>query len=350
MSQLDTYRKAVVKIRSELAKLNVDLSKEQAKISPLQKKINFAKDSIERTKNQAIIKSKMREIEQSNKSLADISKKCSDLQTKIAQKEKELASAVNNMQREEDKENRKRVAEEKKRRQEQFAQLNAIEESMQRQAAMQASMRSDIDRLMAIPKEITVLFMAANPTGTTQLRLDEEVRAIQEKIRLSEYRDSIHFESRWAVRSADILQAINETNPTIVHFSGHGAQNGDLALTNPDGSMKLVSKEAMSMAISTASDTVRLVVFNACFSEHQAKSVVENIEAAIGMNDSIYDDTALTFASQLYSSIGFGHSLEKSYKQAIAAIMLEGIPQENVPQIYCRNGVDLDSVVLVQPG
>ena len=191
--------------------------------------------------------------------------------------------------------------------------------------------------------------MASNPSDTSQLRLDEEVRAIQEKIRLSDYRDSIHFESRWAVRSADILQAINETNPTVVHFSGHGATNGDLVLSNPDGLKKFVSKEAISKAISTATDTVRLVVFNACFSEQQAENVVDSIEAAIGMNNSIRDDAAITFSAQLYSSIGFGYSLKKSYDQAIAAIMLDGIPQENVPQIFNRDDIVLDEIILVNP-
>lgn len=349
MSQLDTYRNTVTRKREELAKLSADLSKEQAKISPLQKKILSAKNSIDRTKSQATIKSKLREIEQSNKSLAGINKKCSEIQKKMAQKEKELASAEKNMRNEEDRVNRKKTAEEKKRIREHAAQLSAIEQTMRQQASLQASMQFEIEKLKAIPDEITVLFMASNPKGTSQLSLDEEVRAIQEKIRLSEYRDSIHFESRWAVRASDILQAINETNPTIVHFSGHGTENGDLLLANPDGSPKYVSKEAISMAISTASDTVRLVVFNACFSEHQAKSVVKNIEAAIGMSDSILDDTAVLFAAQLYSAIGFGYSLEKAFKQAIAAIMLEGISQEDIPQLFKRDDVDLNQIVLVSP-
>lgn len=349
MSQLDTYKNTVTRKREELAKLNNDLSKEQAKIASLQRKILLAQNAIGRTKSQTTINSKMREIEQSNKSLADTNKRCSDLQRKIAQKEKELSTAEKNMRNEEDRVAKKKAAEEKKRLKEQAAQISAIEKTMHRQADIQAAMQFDIEKLKAIPNEITVLFMASNPKGTSQLRLDEEVRAIQEKIRLSEYRESIHFESRWAVRSVDILQAINETNPTIVHFSGHGAENGDLVLTNPDGDPKLVTKEAISMAISTASDAVRLVVFNACFSENQAKSVVENIEAAIGMNDSIRDDTATTFAAQLYSAIGFGYSLEKAFKQAKAAIMLEGIPQEDVPQLFKKEDVDLNQIVLVHP-
>ena len=142
-------------------------------------------------------------------------------------------------------------------------------------------MRQEIDEMKALPEKITVLFLAANPKSTPQLNLDEEARAIREKIRLSEYRDSVQFESRWAVRAGDILQAINETNPTIVHFSGHGTDLGELVLLNPDGTEKFVSAEAITAAMATASDTIRLVVFNACFSEAQAESVVNHIEAAV---------------------------------------------------------------------
>ena len=349
MSTLDNYRNTVIKKREELAKLTGDLSKEQAKISPLQKKINSASDAIRRTKNQSTIKTKSREIDQCNKSIADTNKKCSDLQKKIAQKEKELATAEKNVRNEEDKVNKKKLAEDKKRLREQTAQFNAIEQTIQEHAFIQASMQSDIAQLKAIPATITVLFLAANPNDTQQLNLDEEVRAIQNRIRLSDYRDSIRFESRWAARSSDVLQAINETNPTIIHFSGHGTSDGKLVLLNPDGSSNDVTKEAITMAISTASDTVRLVVFNACFSESQAKNIVHSIESAIGMNDSIRDDTAITFASQLYSSIGFGHSLEKSFNQAIAAIMLDGIPQDTIPQLFVADGVNPDDIVLVSP-
>lgn len=75
------------------------------------------------------------------------------------------------------------------------------------------------------------------------------------------------------------------------------------------------------MAMSTASDTIKLVVFNACFSESQVRSIVEHIEAAIGMSELIRDDTAYTFASQLYSSIGFGRSLRVSFNQAISELV-----------------------------
>lgn len=342
MSQLDTYKKTLDRKREELAKLNQSLAKEQAKISPFQQRIISANNTIKRTKSESTIKSKISEIERANKSIADTQKKCGSIQKKIAQKATEIVTAEKKYNSEEAKVNKKRALEASRKTRE-------IEQKIIQHEYTQNEIQTEIERLKAIPEKITVLFMAANPTDTPQLRLDEEARLIQEKIRLSEHRDSVHFESRWATRSSDILQAINETNPTIVHFSGHGAQTGELILLNPDGSTKIVNKDAITMAMATASDTIRLVVFNACFSKSQAKNVVEHIEAAIGMSDSIRDDTAYTFAAQLYSSIGFGMSLKKSFNQAIAELLLEGIPGENIPQVYSRDDVDLNDVILVRP-
>ena len=101
--------------------------------------------------------------------------------------------------------------------------------------------------------------------------------------------------------------------------------------------------------MTTASDTIRLVVFNACFSEMQAQNLVQNIEAAIGMSSSVGDEAACVFASQLYSSIGFGRSLQASFNQAIAALLLEGIPEEKTPVLCLKDGLDPNDLVLVEP-
>lgn len=110
--------------------------------------------------------------------------------------------------------------------------------------------------------KITILYFATNPRYTSKLRLDEEVRSLYQRIRLSNNHENLKIATRWAVQPSDIMQAINETNPTIIHFSGHGSNNGELVLEKSDGSAKLDRPEAISQAISTVADHVRLVVFN----------------------------------------------------------------------------------------
>lgn len=196
--------------------------------------------------------------------------------------------------------------------------------------------------------KLKVLFFASNPKGVRQLSLDEEARMIEESIRKSEYRDRVQFVSKWATQTTDILQGINELNPDIVHFSSHGTENNELVMQNSDGTPKVISKEAVSAVISTVSDKVKLVFFNSCFSSGQAEEVIKCIDSAIGMVNPISDKAACVFATQFYSSLVFGHSLEKAFSQAKAMLMLEGISEEDTPQLCIKEGLNPSTLIFVK--
>lgn len=170
-------------------------------------------------------------------------------------------------------------------------------------------------KLSELPDRITVLFLASNPLDQDQLRLDEEARAITETIRKSKHRDSVQFVSAWAIRSPDVLQELNERKPEIVHFSGHGSDQDEIVFQDDQGQAKFVSKEAIVQLMMACSGNIRLVFFNTCYSGNQAEAVVQHVEAAIGMKTSIGDDAARVFASQFYSAIGFGLSVEAALSQ-----------------------------------
>lgn len=356
MAMVDTYRNNIQRKRSELAKLSHDRSTESKKAADALKKYTSAQKSASSTSSQSTLKSKLNEMARAQDDIAKANAKIADINKKISQKEKEITDEEKRLRSEEDRIDKKRLADEKKRLDANKREMQKINSTLTQHGRAQFNMANEqermqrvIEELQRLPEKITVLFMASNPNGTAQLRLDEEARSIQEMIRLSEHRDSVELRSRWAVRASDIQQAINEENPTIIHFSGHGADTGELVLQNSDGSPKFVTKEAIAQAISTVSDTVRLVFFNACFSAIQAKEIVEYIEAAIGMTVSIGDEAARVFAAQFYSSIGFGLSLKKSFLQAKAALMLEGIPEEDTPQLFLRDGVDVNEITIVKP-
>jgi hypothetical protein len=349
MALIDTYRANMTRKREELARLSADKSKESAKIPHLKTKILSAQSAITRTKSLQTVKSKQSEIERAEKSLAEIDKKIADIDKKIAVKEKEHAAEEKKYRQEEDKLNKKREQDEKRRLKENERQLRDINSSLQQHDSIQRHLFAEIDLLKYVPEKITVLFFATNPKDTDRLRLDEEVRTIQEMIRKSEHRDSISFESRWAVRPMDILQAINELNPDVIHFSGHGANNSELLLENADGNTKYVTKEAITQTIMTSSEKIRLIFFNACCSYEQANAVIGYVDAAIGMTDSISDKSACAFAAQFYSSLGFGFSLRKAFEQAKGALMLENSSEQDIPELFIKNGLDPDKIFIVKP-
>lgn len=110
-----------------------------------------------------------------------------------------------------------------------------------------------------------------------------------------------------------------------------------------------MSPEAIAASLATFSESIGLIFFNACFSETQASLITNHIKCAIGMNDTIRDDVARTFASQFYSSVGFGHSVQTAFDQARAALMLEGIGQECLPELITAPEIDPAQIHLVKP-
>jgi DNA-binding NarL/FixJ family response regulator len=93
---------------------------------------------------------------------------------------------------------------------------------------------------------ITVLFLAADPTDTSRLRLSEELREIQEKLQLAKLRERFGLHQRMSVRPTDISQALLDVQPGIVHFSGHGTATGALCFENELGKVHPVEPDALA--------------------------------------------------------------------------------------------------------
>src|SRR3954453_16930945 len=197
--------------------------------------------------------------------------------------------------------------------------------------------------------KVKVLFLAANPAGTQPLKLDEEIRRITAKVRASEYRDSLELISRWAVRPDDLMQALLEVKPQVVHFSGHGSSTQELILLDEQGDPKPVSKAALASLFRTLKDNVRVVVLNACYSRPQAEALAETIDCTVGMNRPIGDEAAIVFAASFYRAVGFGRSVKEAFELGKAALLLEGIPEDQTPELLTRSGVEAAGVILIPP-
>jgi hypothetical protein len=195
----------------------------------------------------------------------------------------------------------------------------------------------------------TILFLAANPDGVTKLALDKECRAIREKIRASDFPKSLELKTEWAVRPDDLLQYLNEYRPHVVHFSGHGSASEELILHDAFDQPMPVSVAALRALFTALKDNIRLVMLNACYSRPQGEAVVELIDCAVGMKKAIGDQAAIVFAASFYRALGFGRSVKEAFDQGRTALLLEGIPEENTPELLVKKGVDASSVFLAGP-
>lgn len=190
-----------------------------------------------------------------------------------------------------------------------------------------------------------ILFLAANPRGSNSLDLAGECAAIQREIKMARHRDDFRFESRWAVDIDELMRHLRELDPTVVHFSGHGGGSAGLILEN-DGMPQTISGRSLKMIVSSAAQSVRVVLLNACYSVVQADMLRAEVDCVVGMDGAIGDLAARKFAVQFYGALGDRRSVGNAVENGIAALAAYDLPDELLPCCVTRNGVDAHQVFL----
>ncbi|MHC5718728.1 MAG: CHAT domain-containing protein, partial [Nostoc sp.] len=186
----------------------------------------------------------------------------------------------------------------------------------------------------------TILILTANPKGTSQLRLDQEVRDIAEGLERAKKRDQFVLKSKLAVRPRDIQRAMLDINPSIVHFSGHGTGDEGLVFEDEIGLAKLVDGEALAGLFALFAEQIECVVLNGCYSEVQADAIAQYVNYVIGMKKAIGDKAAIEFAVGFYDALGSGKPVEFAYRFGCAAIRLAGIPEQLTPTLKKKPNIE----------
>jgi hypothetical protein len=230
-----------------------------------------------------------------------------------------------------------------KRRVEQKATEKASpKENLTQKAAQAPAVRPESEAEPALARErkaaaasekIRILFLTANPTDTNRLRLDEESRAIDQSLRRAEFRDRFELEQFQAVRVGDLQECLLRVRPHIVHFSGHGSEEGEIYLQDSTGLSKPVSEKALGKLFGVLKDNIRCVVLNACFSRVQADAIAQHIDAVVGMTKAIGDDAAISFSAAFYQALAYGRDLQTAFDLGTIQIDLESIPEQDTPQL-----------------
>ncbi|HWR25838.1 MAG TPA: SIR2 family protein [Methanosarcina sp.] len=198
--------------------------------------------------------------------------------------------------------------------------------------------KPEYERPQEEANKVSILFLAADPTDASRLRLGEEFREIQEKLKLAKLRDLFRLElPQLSVRPSDITQALLDTLPQIVHFSGHGTPTGALCFENLVGETHPIEPDALAALFEQFSGQVNCVILNACYSEIQAKAIAKHIKYVIGMNQAIGDKAAIDFAIGFYQALGGGRSIEDAYKLGRVQIQLQNIPEQLTPVLIKKD-------------
>ena len=202
--------------------------------------------------------------------------------------------------------------------------------------------------------KLKVLFMSSNPSldyeydqetgeivgleSVSVLQLDEEYRSIEQAIARNSDKGAVELKIKTAPRMTDLIEALNQEKPDILHFSGHGMEkSGELCLVKDiDTTPTAIPTEALSTLFETVEDNLKVVFLDSCYSKVQAEAIITHVDYVIAMNDAIGDDSATTLATMFYSAFASGKSLQNAFKQAKIMLMANHPDEKNIPELLMR--------------
>lgn len=166
-----------------------------------------------------------------------------------------------------------------------------------------------------------VLLLAANPDWTERLELGVEVRALRRCLASSKFRDQIELYDRHAATPKDLIDYVRELHPEVVHFSGHGEARG---ISLCDDNHNPVDVAGEDLKVFFRDRGIKLVVLNACHSEHQAAAIAEVVNCVVGTTEAVSDEIAARFTEAFYRALGDGVTIRQALRDAAETLKLGG--------------------------
>lgn len=331
---------ALSKARGAAAKHREDAARQAGKITPR------TSESMTRTYQRA---AKAAE----DKALAE-DKKVVAASTKLGRLATDLASAETNLAGEVQATARRAEAAQKStaRKEEQEDARRRTAEKRHAQELARLSRPTVIYEVREIPtparEPLRVLYLTANPE--MNLRVDAEVRMVEQAVRAALHRDLIQVLHRPAATPEDLLEGLNDVRPHVVHFSGH-AGGATLVFDNasvdtPEG--RTVTFDLLTRALAATETSPVLLVLNGCDTLAGAEVLLDATPVVIAMAASITDLAAATFAARFYAAVAAAQPVQAALNQGAVGLEFAAPSEGWKPASLVREGVSLEDLVLVK--
>ncbi|MEM6804156.1 MAG: CHAT domain-containing protein, partial [Bacteroidota bacterium] len=189
---------------------------------------------------------------------------------------------------------------------------------------------------ISIGTDKKILFLSANPSDSSRLRVNDEIKRVEEELRKGLQRQNFSLIKKVAIGIDGLQQAILDEKPEIVHFSGHGSSPNYLSqsletkpgrfisskiedgygivLEGENGTSEIVSNSAMADLMSLFKRDLKCVILNACYTDTLAKGIIDYIPYVIGTKRAIPDKAAIVFSVGFYKALAAGEDYKVAFK------------------------------------
>lgn len=178
-----------------------------------------------------------------------------------------------------------------------------------------------------------ILLIAAIPDGTESLKINKEFKEIKRSLNYPDNLELYEILQDNSIEIDDLQKYIIEFKPNIIHFSGHGNNNG-IQFVDSRNKRQSIETPSLVRLINQGLPDLNCIILNACLSEKQAEILRSSVNNVIGTNSSISDDAAINFSKGFYLGIANNLSYSESFSLGKTRIGLENKDEENKILIY----------------
>ncbi len=169
-----------------------------------------------------------------------------------------------------------------------------------------------------IEEPVKILFLAAGKLNTgKESRFKDLIKYFDEEKRFL-------FKEQHGITPEDFQNFLMFEDPHILHYGGHGHQEG-IVLEGEDLAASVLAD------ILALSEKTQCVILNACNTLPIAEAIAKHIPYVIATQDRIDDNAAIAFARGFYMAIVAGKTIETAFKNGIIAIQRKKLPDADVP-------------------
>jgi hypothetical protein len=204
--------------------------------------------------------------------------------------------------------------------------------------------------LLPVKSPLRVLVMISRPLNYSQLKVEEEWTKLHEALSDLDERNLMELERLEEATLEALQQRLQQKEYHIFHYIGHGhfdqqAEDATLILETAEKLGDQVSGPKLG-ALLSGHPSLRMVIFNACdlarasqrdlFAGAAQSLVRQGIPAVIAMQFEIMDETAITFAHELYRRVASKLPIDAALAHARMAIFLKSV-EWGTPVLFMRS-------------
>lgn len=165
-------------------------------------------------------------------------------------------------------------------------------------------------------EEKILLILAANPFIDRSLQFDKEIKEIKN---IFDKRDLIcHLKvvNEMVVTWRDLQNSFLKFKPFIMHFIGHGEENG-IVLHSMNSEYEIVCSDDLLRLVGLFSKMTKCIFLNSCNSNVIAQVISQKIDYVVSIEGEINDVLAIDFALAFYDAISFGSEIDFAFEFAM---------------------------------